>query len=341
MIMRPAGGAEGVPIIGSHDLLAARIRRLEPGARLEFQGLGRSLWPVVKSGTRMILERTGERLPVRSGEIVLAWLPNKGSLVCHVVSSTDPVTTASVLGLPDGEVEVLGRVVGVKGRGRVRFGLLGTRLTLRVLRLAGRLASRKGLGPRLRAEVDALFQRRPVAVLRRRFFGPFEIRRLARNDLEKLVIFTGHHLPSLSAEWLEAQLCGAWEQEEGGAFAAFDRRNEIRAFAFLGRYTNEGVDVPGVWLRSLYTEPFARRLGLNGRILKALLLLSRAQGVQEVFSDVRRDNVRSLALHLKHVFVEVPSDELAPFEPLIRRSERRGHELAILRWRATEPLAPT
>lgn len=322
------------PIIGSHHLLASRIRRLEPGARLELRGLGRSLWPVVKSGSRMIVERVDEKAVVRPGQVVVAWLPSAGALVCHVVSGTAPVVTASMFGQPDGEAEVLGQVLGVVGLGRRRFQLLGAPAALRLLRLAGTTARSRGWTRHARESFGFLHSTPLSRKARLYWLEPFLVRRLSSEDLEDLAIFAGHHLSWLPAEWLEAQFRGSWARGSGGAFAAFDRRHHIRAFCFLGRYSDEGVEVPGVWLRSLYTAPIARGLGLGDLLIKARLALAMEQGFHEVHSDILRDNTRSLQLHLKHGFVEIPPEELAPFSPLIERARRKGRELVILRWRS-------
>jgi GNAT superfamily N-acetyltransferase len=327
-------------VLATHALLGAQLRRSQLGTRFELRGLGRSLWPVVRSGSVVVVESCGES-SVQRGDLVLAWLQPRASLVCHVVVSTHPIRTAPMVGAEDGEAEVLARVVDVKGHGFVRLRIMGGRRTVRALRAVGNNPhARRFFGRRARAVGDKLLQSSLLTSVRRIILESLEARKIVADDFVPLAIFAGHHLPGLSAEWIERQLHGPWMRGAGGAFAAFDRRNHIRAFGYLGHYAEEGVEVPGIWLRSLYVEPIARRLGLSRRLIEARLELALEQGFDEVYADIYRDNHLSLQLHLKHGFVEVHSDSLAPFEPLLSRVRRRGRDLVILRWSAPRASPP-
>ena len=312
--------------------IASGLRRLAAGETMELRGFGRSLWPLVRSGDRLLVEAV-EPSTLMPGHLVVGWLPGRETLVCHVLMSIEPLRTAPILGEDDGEVEVLARVVRVQGRPILLDRLSRTPVFVRTLRKLGMGLHRGGWTKRGRQHLEACLGAPASAHIRRSVLGPCPIRQLTFDDFEALAVFTGHHLPALSVGWLEEQLGGPWQRGTGGGFATFDRRNHIRAFGFLGRYTDEDVDVPGIWLRSLYTAPIARGLGLGNRLIAARLALATDQGFHEVHSDIHRDNARSLGLHLKHGFVEVPPWELEPFEPLLERARRRGRELVILRWR--------
>src|SRR5690606_27838393 len=185
-----------------------------------------------------------------------------------------------------------------------------------------------------RQHLEAALGSAASARIRRSILFPCRIRRLTPADFEALAVFIGHHLPAMSVGWLEAQLGGPWQRGDGGAFVALDRRHAIRAFGYFGRYSDEGVGIPGIWLRSIYTEPIARRLGLSRQLIEALLATASAQGLREVHSDVRRDNAGSLNLHRKLGFVEVTREELTACVPLLERARAAGRDLAVLRWRA-------
>jgi len=317
----------------SHAHLAMRLRRLAYGTRTELRGLGRSLWPIVESGARLEVERVVDS-EIRRGEVVVAWVPGRRALVCHVVTGVDPIQTAAVFGVDDGEVSVLARVVGVKGKGGLRFRLAGSRHLVRLLRRTGVTIRERGWAFRIRARADAVLGTGGMVALRRAVIGPLVVRPLGPEDLEALAIFAGHHLPLLCAPWLGAQLGGAWREGHGGAVGAFDAQGRLRAFGYLGRYTDEGVDVPGHWLRYLYTAPLGRKLGAMRSVVAELLALAVAQGHSAVYSDVKEDNARSLALHRALGFRRVPESELAPFQPLlVGRPHARESSVLVLRWR--------
>lgn len=323
----------------SHAHLAMRLRRLAFGARMELRGLGRSLWPIVESGARLEVERVPDA-GIRRGEVVVAWVPAHRSLVCHVVTGIDPIRTAAVFGVDDGEVSVLARVVGVKGKGELRFRLAGAPHVVRLLRRTGVTIRERGWAFRLRARAEVMLGTGGSVALRRAILGPFVVRRLGPADLEALAVFVGHHLPGMSAPWLEGQLRGAWCEGRGGSVGAFDARGRLRAFGCLGRYLDEQVAVPGYWLRYLYTAPLGRKLGAMRSVVSALLELAVEQGHHEVFSDVREGNARSLALHRVLGFKRLPPADLAPFEPLLTGRGGPGREPSmVLRW--VSPAAET
>ena len=94
------------------------LRGLAPGAVMWMPASGHSLWPLLRDGDSLKVERLGN--PLRLGEIAVVKLPS-GVLAAHVVASLDPLQTCSSVGVLDPRpAEALGRVVGFRRTGDVR-----------------------------------------------------------------------------------------------------------------------------------------------------------------------------------------------------------------------------
>ena len=117
------------------------LRGLQPGAVMWLRAAGQSLWPLLRDGDSLRVERV-ESNALRLGEIAVVKLPN-GVLAAHLVASLAPLQTASSVGVLDPQpVEALGRVVGFR-RGEVVHELPEAgRLLLRFLPATSRALKR-------------------------------------------------------------------------------------------------------------------------------------------------------------------------------------------------------
>ena len=130
------------------DVHEQLLRGLQPGAVMWLRASGQSLWPLLRDGDSLRVERV-EGPSLRLGEIAVVKLPN-GVLAAHLVASLEPLQTASsVGGLDPQPVEALGRVVGFKRNGAVRKWPASVRLVLRFLPQTSRVLRRFPLARRL------------------------------------------------------------------------------------------------------------------------------------------------------------------------------------------------
>lgn len=313
--MSPSPPGPTPATLDSHASLARRLRRLEVGQTLELRGLGRSLWPVIRSGARLTVERVPASA-VRTGDLAVAWLESRQSLVCHLVVATRPVRTAALLGPEDDDVEVLAVVRRATGPGVLIRRPGPFRPLLPLLRRGALKARETGWTRQARDAAKLLLEFPPSVRLRRAYLGPIELRRLGPQDFEALAIYAGHHLPTFRAAFMEEQLRGAWTRSEGGSVGVFNRAGALVGSAYLGRYSDEGVAVAGYWIRAVYVAPMYRGFGLARRLVAELLELAREQGHAEVFVDIRADNAHSLALHGRLGFEPVEASLLPDLAPL-------------------------
>jgi mycothiol synthase len=216
-------------------------------------------------------------------------------LVAHVVVSTAPVVTASLLGGKDPSGEPLGRVTAVR---RGVWVLPLPRLTRPSLFLGQRVLSGLWSRPRARAWFRRL---RDFTVagwsrpLRRRWLGRLEVRLLREDDLDALLVFAGERL-LVPSGFLRQQLLGRWargDSSRGAAAGAFDTQGRMCGFAYLDDYREEGLALEGLWVRSLVVAPRARRMGVAYQILQCLMDEARRQGAERIFADIDDDNVAS------------------------------------------------
>lgn len=97
--------------------MAELLRQLPEGHRLWVRGLGRSMWPLLRSGDSIQVRRCGAERVAPGDLVVLARAD--GGLTAHLVTGMDPLRTASFLGWEDASAELLGRVVRIRTRGLV------------------------------------------------------------------------------------------------------------------------------------------------------------------------------------------------------------------------------
>ena len=274
--------------------LSALLEQSPMGTRLWVRGTGRSLYPLLRSGDAVQVERCGPESLAR-GDVAL--MRSQRGLTAHVVTSTLPLVTESLLGQVDADEGVaLGRVVAVR-RGRLVIPLPRPSrpmllLTQRALSSAyGRPAARD-LYRRVR---DATFSGWSTP-LRRWWLGGLEVRLLRKTDLDALLVFAGERLQAF-ASFLRQQLLTRWADETrpaGAAVGAFDAEGRLHAFAWMDDYRQEGLNLEGLWVRSLMVAPQARRMGVASRLLACLEETARLQGARTLYADIDEDNDASL-----------------------------------------------
>ncbi|NMO22452.1 GNAT family N-acetyltransferase [Pyxidicoccus fallax] len=219
-------------------------------------------------------------------------------LVAHVVVSTAPWETASLVGDvdPPGGV-TLGRVVAVR-RGAWVLPLP------RPFRPAMWMTQQALSAAWARPESRVVFRRvrdfffsgwsRP---LRRRLVGPLDVRLLRTDDLDALLVFAGERLV-VSPGFLRRQLRERWglaePERRGAAAGAFDAQGRMQGFAWVDSYRQEALPLDGFWVRSLVVAPGVRRMGVATRLLGCLMAEAARQGEPCVYADIDDDNTASL-----------------------------------------------
>lgn len=239
------------------------LRQLPEGGTLWVRGLGRSMWPLLRSGDSLQVRRCAAEA-VAPGDLAVL-LRADGGLTAHLVTGTSPVRTASLLGKEDPSAELLGRVIRVRTRG-VEWPV--PVLARPLLRAAQRLGTTAFRNPMLRGarqlarEWGTSAWTRPG---RARWLGAMTVRPLRPGEEEALLVFAGHHLPHAVAE-----LGPALARGEGLAMGAFDARGRLRGFT----YAEEG----SARVRWRVVAPVARGLGVDGALVRELAREARARG---------------------------------------------------------------
>ncbi len=288
--------------------LAEFVESAARGRQLWLRGAGRSLYPLLRSGDSVRVLRCAPEELAR-GDVALVRVGRQ--LVAHVVISTNPLVTASLLGGKDPAGVPLGRITALR---RGAWVLPLPRLSRPTLFLGQRLLS--GLWSRPKART--LFRRlRDFTVsgwsrpLRRRWLGQLEVRLLREDDLDALLVFAGERLLVPSA-FLRQQLLHRWARADsprGAAAGAFDKYGRMCGFAYLDDYRQEGLGMEGFWVRSLVVAPRARRMGVAHQIIHCLVEEARRQGEERIFADIDDDNLVSQRTFQRAGF-ELSSPEL-------------------------------
>jgi len=234
----------------SADVLAARPL----GSRFSVRGVGRSMWPLLMSGDRLVVERCSLDA-VRPGEIAVLRAPDH-HLIGHLVVDTRPFRTSAFLGARDRtDLILLGRVVAIRRAG-VRVAVPPALAP--VLLLAHRAAIVAG-----RARVTRALRHLALRLAttgwgrraRRAWLGDVRIDALTGEDVDRAFAFaaglgvSAAWVPSPRLRWLGAKgargrLCGAAALEDG-------------------------------WLRVLVVDVPYRRLGVGTRLLEAAVRTAR------------------------------------------------------------------
>ena len=128
------------------DLHEALLRGLAPGAVMWLRASGNSLWPLLRNGDSLRVERSSS---LQLGEVAVVKLPS-GVLAAHLVASLDPLQTSSSVGVLDPlPLEPLGRVTGFRRDGVVHEWPQSSRLVLRFLPATSRALKRLPMARRV------------------------------------------------------------------------------------------------------------------------------------------------------------------------------------------------
>lgn len=295
------------------------------GSRIWVAGLGRSMAPLLRSGDALEIERcTPEELC--AGDIVL--LRRGAAAIAHVVQRVNPLRTSSFRGVADAtDTEPLGRATKLRIRGRVVRITGRAKTVLRTSSLLLRFASRSKLLRATVRRVRAAAFGPSTSRLRAAWLGEITVRRLRAEDLGETLRFCGDHLP-ITATFLERQLTDRWENAEH-AFGAFDRRQRMVAFAYVDEYRQEGLVLPGEWLRFNFVAPHARNLGIGERLIDARINAVRSRGGEQVAADIRMENEASRRLLQRFGFFRDEALTRAVNEA--RSAGREAYEALVLR----------
>lgn len=131
------------------ELHEALLRGLAPGGVMWLKAAGNSLWPLLRDGDSLKVERVSSELQLHEGEVAIVKLPS-GILAAHLVAGLKPLRTASSVGVLDPlPLEALGRVIGFRRDGVERDWPALSRLVLRFLPMTARALKRLPLTHRL------------------------------------------------------------------------------------------------------------------------------------------------------------------------------------------------
>ncbi|PTL83806.1 N-acetyltransferase [Vitiosangium sp. GDMCC 1.1324] len=272
--------------------VAELLRHLPEGGTLWVRGLGRSMWPLLRSGDAVQVLRCGAEA-VAPGDLAVL-LRADGGLTAHLVTGAAPVRTASLLGREDPSAELLGRVVRIRTRGLV---LPVPELARPLLRAVQRLGSTAFRSPALRGArrlARAWGTSSWTRPGRARWLGALTVRPLLRGEEEALLVFAGHHLPRAAGE-LGPGLAGG----TGWAVGVFDPVGRLRGFAFA-----DGGAEGSARVRWLVVAPVAQRLGVGGALLRELAREASARGQVELRAELPSGDTRLLRLFRARGFRE-------------------------------------
>lgn len=282
------------------ELYDAQILERQPvGASVTLRVLDGCMYPLFRSGDSLTVRRCEER-EIGRGDVAVV-KDCHGRFVAHLVVATRPVRTATFFGKEDqGKLQLVGRVTSI---GRSPAVLPLPRVARPLVWLVHWLVMRLREGRTSRSAVRYLRgigASKLTLALRRRLVAPVAIRLLAFGDLEALLTFAGQYL-AVPPHFLKQQLLKRWAFR-GVAAGAFARNGKMCGFAYLDEYRQEGLDLDGFWIRSLFVAPIARRMGIGRRLVQCLCHHAAAQGIDRVFADIDRRNEGSVNLFLTDGF---------------------------------------
>lgn len=253
--------------------------------------------PWLWSGDSLQFERCGEDA-LRPGDIALIRTPHGAA--AHIVRATRPLVTVNSRGVADKGADVLGRAVALRRGGRtLPLGFL-SRPLVRVAAAAGSSEAARGT---FRA-VRALAFGAATAKLRRTLLSGVSIRALGNGDAPALTRFAGDYL-TVDVSFLLRQLEQRWANA-AQAFGAVTARGALVGFVYVDAYQEEGVPLPGEWVRYLFVAPHARHLGVAEELVRAACSAAKARGQTDVHADVLAVNCAALALFAKLGFQPNP-----------------------------------
>ncbi|HYX93229.1 MAG TPA: GNAT family N-acetyltransferase [Myxococcaceae bacterium] len=262
------------------------------GTSLWISGYGQSMWPLFRTSDAFQVRRCDEE-EIRPGDVVLV-RSESGELVVHLALATQPLRTAGFLKREDtGAAELLGRVEKFR-RGVLELGL--PRALSPALHTAHWIATALVGSPAGRSTargMRGLWGSEATLPLRRAWLGEVQVRPLGPSDWNVLFTFAGDHL-RISASFLRKQLHERWA-DRGSAIGGL-ARGAVIGFCWVDEYRQEGFDLDGLWIRSLYVRPIARGMGVGRRIVERACEAAASTGAQHVYADVEETNEPSLAV---------------------------------------------
>jgi len=278
---------------------AQLLERQPVGASVTLRVLGGCMYPLFRSGDSVTVRRCEER-DIARGDVAVV-KDAHGRFMAHLVVATGPVRTATFRGREDiGRLQLLGRVTAIR-RSPAVFPL--PTIARPLVWLFHWLAMRMRQGRTSRSAVRYLRELRSsklTLALRRKLMAPVDVRLLHFRDLDALLAFAGQYL-AVPSEFLKHQLLRRWPSN-GVAAGAFSRSERMCGFAYLDQYTQEGLDLDGFWIRSLFVAPVARRMGIGRRIVECLCAQAAKQGIARVWADIDSRNEGSVSLFRQEGF---------------------------------------
>jgi L-amino acid N-acyltransferase YncA len=264
------------------------------------QIIGSSMWPLIESGDLLKVRRCRAEA-IQRGDIVIV-RDSRGGFMAHLASHHGvPVRTVAFHGRDDeGPLELVARAEAIHTRG-VEVSLApGLRHLVWALHRLYARARVWRITDRTRMAMRQAAKSRVGTELRRLRHGRFEVRLLNATDTPAVVLFAGQYL-QVPIPFLKRQLRLRWH-DAGASVGAFDRDGRLCGFAYLDEFRQEGLDVDGWWIRSLFVVPGARRLGLASELVSALCQRAGQLGISILRADVPKTNAASQELFRRQQF---------------------------------------
>ncbi len=269
-----------------------------------WRGMGSCFAPLVPSDGAVRLAPC-RRDELRLGDLVMLTGAH-GALWGGVVTGLSPLLLSSLDGRARDvdATRFCGRVVALERDGRVlplprQLGLLWFCSSL-----LGQRARRSEALRRLVSSARHALVSQKTAWVRRAMAAPISLRQIERGDGEQVAAFAAAHL-TVSGVILRQRIEEDWNPR-GGAIGAFDGRGRLCGFGFVDGYSDLGLVLDGLWIRSVYVSTLLRGLGVAQCLIVELCQLAEGQGATIVRAAVEHDNAPSLAAFFHQGFRLAP-----------------------------------
>jgi [ribosomal protein S18]-alanine N-acetyltransferase len=133
-----------------------------------------------------------------------------------------------------------------------------------------------------------------------------EIRTMRSADLPQVMLI---ELSTFTMPWTESTFRGLLRRRDSDLFVA-DIKGEIAGYAVFWAVIDQGE------LGNVAVDESFRGKGIGSKLIKAVLDRATERGVQEVFLEVRKSNVRAQDLYKTFGFSEVGRRKNYYLEPL-------------------------
>jgi mycothiol synthase len=271
------------------------------GDSLWLSAYGQSAWPLIRTTDAFRLRRC-EHHEIRSGDLVLVRTEG-GELAIRLAVTSRPLQTAAFGSRAEaGPSRVLGRVDRLR-RGSLELWL--PRALSPILSAAHRVVFATSGLPLARGvtrTARTAWTSGATLPLRRAYLGAMEVRPLGPQDWRALFTFAGRYL-RISASFLRQQLQERWADRSAAVGGV--ARGSLVGFCWVDEYRQEGFDLDGLWIRSLYVRPIARGMGVARKIVERACQAAFSAGAPEVYADVEQSNERSLRVFRSLGFTRV------------------------------------